>query len=277
LAGAAEQLRGSASGSLSLAGDPPLSRHGCQAPRALSQGTRLGVQRAAVGRGGPGGPDAGRAFVTVSTSSASVRCPVSGADNVHGCLSTRPVSSVRCGRLSVRVSAVRCPGEGCPVSVRSRVRCVRPGGRGEWRWAGSTAAMAGLVVARSVHDPLLDPQSRNLAIDPGAGLLGQRRRRLGLGRRCGKWLSSDQVHLVAAEEPDAREDRPRVGERGRAARWRLRCVVIVSGLGLSRLAAAGLPGWAATCACGRGAAATCSERRPLDADDALTCGVVGWR
>jgi pimeloyl-ACP methyl ester carboxylesterase len=31
------------------------------------------------------------------------------------------------------------------------------------------------------------------------------------------------------------------------------------------------PGWTATCARGRAAAATCSERRPLGAGDALTC------
>jgi hypothetical protein len=32
-----------------------------------------------------------------------------------------------------------------------------------------------------------------------------------------------------------------------------------------------LPGWTATCARGRSAAATCRERRQLDANDALTC------
>jgi len=75
--------------------------------------------------------------------------------------------------------------------------------------------------------------------------------------------------------PDAREDCPLVDEPGCAARWRLRSVVIVGGLGLSRLVAASLPGWTATCARGRSAAATCSERRQLDADGALTCGVGG--
>src|ERR687897_2056890 len=35
-----------------------------------------GSQRAVARRGGPGGPDAGRAFVSLSTSSASVGCPV---------------------------------------------------------------------------------------------------------------------------------------------------------------------------------------------------------
>src|SRR5215207_9929264 len=59
-------------------------------------------QRAVARRGGPGGPDAGRAFVTLSTSSASVQCPVSSvrcpvrASSVHACLSQRRVSGVRC-------------------------------------------------------------------------------------------------------------------------------------------------------------------------------------
>src|SRR5512133_742372 len=85
-------------------------------------------QRAVARRGGPGGPDAGRAFVTLSASSASVRCPVR-ATSVHACLSTGPLSSVRCGRLSVQVSAVRRPLSAsgvcalphplCPAEVRS--------------------------------------------------------------------------------------------------------------------------------------------------------------
>ena len=118
-----------------------------RALRALSRGTRLGVQRAAVGRGGPGGADAGRAFVTVSASSASVRCP-------------ERASSVR-----VPVHANCCPvsgvAPGCPPSVvqgeASGVRALPcplcPTGR-SWRGGGGvgsrTAAMAGLVVARVV-------------------------------------------------------------------------------------------------------------------------------
>jgi hypothetical protein len=47
---------------------------------------------------------------------SGVRRPVSGADSVHACLSTRPLSSVRCGRLSVQVSGVR---RGRPMSVGS--------------------------------------------------------------------------------------------------------------------------------------------------------------
>jgi hypothetical protein len=86
------------------------------------------AQRAPAGHGGPGGAEAGRAFVSVSVSSASVRSPVSGAGvQHHACLSTRPLSGVRRGRLSVQMSGVQ---RGCPVSVGSRVHCVRPGGCG---------------------------------------------------------------------------------------------------------------------------------------------------
>jgi len=114
-------------------------------------------QRAVAGRGGPGGPDAGRAVVSLSASSASVRrpasgvqCPVSGVRcerhprlPVHG-----TVSSVRCGRLSVQVSAVRrplsgvrCPASGvcalprplCPAEVRSWSAGV---GRQPYGWDG---------------------------------------------------------------------------------------------------------------------------------------------
>jgi hypothetical protein len=46
-------------------------------------------------------------------------------------------------------------------------------------------------------------------------VLGQRRRRLGLGRRRGRWLGSGEVDRVADHDrPDAREDRPLVGSRG---------------------------------------------------------------
>jgi hypothetical protein len=50
----------------------------------------------AAGRSSPGGADAGRALVTVSTSSAGVQCPVSGA-------------SVQCPRVPVHATAVQCP------------------------------------------------------------------------------------------------------------------------------------------------------------------------
>jgi hypothetical protein len=99
-----------------------------------------------AGRGGPGGADAGRAFVSVSVSPASVLSPVSGAGvQHHAWLSTRALSSVRCGPLSVQVSGVRCPAQASAVPGREVVE--------GWRWAGSRmAGMAGVgVVACPVH------------------------------------------------------------------------------------------------------------------------------
>jgi hypothetical protein len=110
-------------------------------------------QRAVARRGGPGGPDAGRGFVSLSTSSASVQCPVSGASSVHAWLSIRPVSGVRCGRLSVQVSAVRrpllvsgvcaLPRALCPAEVRSWSAAV---GQAAVRlgWPGSAWSPAAL-------------------------------------------------------------------------------------------------------------------------------------
>ena len=124
------------------------------------------------GRCPGGGADAGRAFVSVSLSSASVRSPVSGAGvQHHACLSERPLSSVRYGRLSVQMSGVRC---GCPVSVGSRVGCVRPGDGGGWRWGRQPHGWDGRVgmVARRVHGQFVVCPSRSLAIEAGAGRAG---------------------------------------------------------------------------------------------------------
>jgi hypothetical protein len=244
---------------------------------------RLGVQRAAVGRGAQEGADARRAFVTVSTSSANVQCPVSSvrcpvrASSVHACLSTRPLSSVRFGHLSVQVSGVQCPGSGvrCPRAPASAVsdrEAVERGGEAGSRIAG----MAGIsVVTTSVYDRLLDYRIGTWRSRLAHAVLGQRRRRLGLGRRPGSWLTEAGSTSWRPRRSRMRARIARCWERGSAARWRLRFVVIVSGLGPSRLVAAGVPGWTASCACGRSAAATCGERRPLEADDALTCGFRG--
>jgi hypothetical protein len=98
---------------------------------------------------------------------SGVQCPVR-ATSVHACLSTRSVSSVRCGRLSVQVSAVRCPCvPASAVSGRSEVM-QRGGGAGR-----RTAGMAGVgVVARCVHDRLVVCPSRSLALEAGAGCAG---------------------------------------------------------------------------------------------------------
>jgi hypothetical protein len=142
-------------GRLALAGGPAAEPSWLQSPRRCPQEHGWASQRAAAGRSSPGGADAGRALVTGSTSSARVRCPVSGASvqcpvrasSVHACPSTRPLSSVRCGHLSVQASGVR---RGRPVSIRSRVRCVRPGGRGGRRW-GRQPRGVGLDLAAVVE------------------------------------------------------------------------------------------------------------------------------
>jgi hypothetical protein len=79
----------------------------------------------------PGCPDAGRAFVTLSASSASVhasgvQCPV-GASSVHACAVHATVSSVDVQVSGRPVSGGRCPVAGvrCPVSgVNVRYPCV---------------------------------------------------------------------------------------------------------------------------------------------------------
>jgi hypothetical protein len=102
------------------------------------------AQRAPAGRGGPRRSDAGRAFVSVSGSSASVRSPVSGAGvQQHACLSTRPLSGVRCGRLSVQVSGVRRgvwlgPAQGTAGRDRSRAITSIPD-----RWKGQDQSDGG--------------------------------------------------------------------------------------------------------------------------------------
>ena len=114
---------------LSRAGRRPHRRAcmGCRVPRAPSTRTRLGVP--ARGRSAWWPRRSGcrprlrqPVHVLGQRRVSGVRCLVRAA-SVHACLSTGPVSGVRCGRLRVQVSAVRCRR---PVSVRCRVRCVRP-------------------------------------------------------------------------------------------------------------------------------------------------------
>jgi hypothetical protein len=116
--GATKQLLGSARGYLALEdGLTAEPAWAAEAPQAPSTGTRLSVQRAVARHGGPGGPDAGRAFVTLSASTASVRRPVSEASD-------------QCPRVPVHAIGVQCPlraserpGVRCPASD---VRCGRP-------------------------------------------------------------------------------------------------------------------------------------------------------
>ena len=198
------------------------------------------------------------------------------ASSVHACLSTRPVSGVRCGRLNVQVSGVRCPV--CPVSVRARVRRVRPGGRRGRRWVGSRmAGMAGVgVVACGVHDRLVVCPGRNLTVEAGAGRAGP--------AEASAWVDLATAHHLPRPRPSPAWPTRMGRMRARIAlRWgsRVRSEVATTlrghrgGPGPSRLVAASLPGWTATCACGRAAAASWSERRLLDANDALTCEYGG--
>jgi hypothetical protein len=213
-----------------------------------------------------------------------------------GVLGQRPVSSVWCGcpaaRVPVHAAAVRCPvraserpdvrrpvssvGVRCPrvpastVSGREVVEGWRRG-RHPHGWDGRRRR--GRL---SCPRPVGRRPSRSLAVEAGPGLLGQGRGRLGLGRRSwavvGQWLGRPRGRPGWAGWA---RGSPVGGEPGCAARRRLRWVVIMCGPGPSRLVAASLLGWTATCACGRGAAAACGECRLLEAGDALTCEIGG--
>jgi hypothetical protein len=163
----------------------PPSRHGRQAPQALSIGIPFGWPSAgSLGVVAQGGADAGRAFVSASTSSASGRRPVSGADVQS------PRESVHATGVQCPVRASERPGVRCPLwasGVRAFPRPLCPTGVRSWRVAvGQAAAVAGMagvgVLARRVPDRLV-----GTGIEAAQAALGQGRRRLGLGRRCGRW------------------------------------------------------------------------------------------
>jgi hypothetical protein len=154
---------------------------------------------------------------------SSVQCP-ERATSVHPCLSTGPMSSVRCGRLRVQVSAVRRPLSGVGV----RCLCVAASavsGRSEVLERGGgvgsrTAGMAGVdVVARCVHARLVVCLSRAPCSKLAQVVLGQPRHRFGPGRRRGRWLGSGQLDRVADQDrPGAREDHSLVGAGAQRAR-----------------------------------------------------------
>ena len=170
---------------LSRAGRRPHRRAcmGCRAPQAPSTRTRLGVP--ARGRSAWWPRRSGcrprlrqPVHVLGQRPVSGVRCPVR-ATSVHACLSTGPMSSVRCGRLSVQVSAVRRPVSASGVGVRCLcVAASAVSGRSEvlerGGGAGSrTAGMAGVgVVARCVHARLVVCLSRSLVLEAGAGGAG---------------------------------------------------------------------------------------------------------
>jgi hypothetical protein len=162
---------------------------------------------------------------------------------------------------------VRCPW--VPASAVSAWSEVVEGGGG----AGSRmAGMAGVgVVARRVHDRRHLPES-----EPGA----QSWRRpcwasagvdLDSADVVGGGFGNDKVDRVADQEAGCVRGLP----VGRRAGVRSEVATTLRGHRVrprtEPLVAVSLPGWTATCACGRSAAAARSERRPLDAGDALTC------
>jgi hypothetical protein len=240
--GATKQLPGSARDSLALAG-------GLTAEPAWAAKRRRAVHRNTVGRPSgrslgvvARGPDAGRADVTLSASSASVRRPVSGASD-------------QCPRLAVHATGVQCPVRASerprvrrPVWASVSVRCASAvSDRGEIGERGGgaghrTAGMAGVgVVARRVPDRLVVHPSRSLRSKLAQAVLDQRRRRPGPGRRPGRWLGSGQVDRVADKDrSDAREDLPPVGSRWAArsppaAGWAARHTSTIAAQGPPRI------------------------------------------
>jgi hypothetical protein len=159
-------------------------------------------------------------------------------------LGQRPVSGVRCDRpvsaRDVHAFGVQRPGVDVrrPVSVsgRSASAVSAPVTRGARRVRRATVRPGGPGPGR----PVVSRQRLNHLPEP-------------------QWPSTPACPAT------------------RSSGWkrRLPSVVIMGGPGPSRVVAESLPGWTATCARGRSAAAPCSERRPLDADGALTCEVGG--
>jgi hypothetical protein len=159
---------------LSRAGRRPHRRAcmGCRAPQAPSTRTRLGVP--ARGRSAWWPRRSGCRPRLRQPVHVLGRCPVSGvrcpvrATSVHACLSTGPLSSVRCGRLSVQVSAVRRPvwASGvcalprplCPADVRSWSAAV---GQAAVRlgWPGRRGRPLGPCPARRL--PESEPRARS--------------------------------------------------------------------------------------------------------------------
>jgi hypothetical protein len=125
-----------------LAGGPPPSRHGCQAPQALSAGTRWG----------------GPACARWAWWPRRCGCRPCLRQRV-GVLGQRPESSVWCGCLSVQMSGVRCPA--WVSGVRGFPRPLCPAGRW-WRGGGGQAA-AWLGWPASAWSPALSTASSSAA------------------------------------------------------------------------------------------------------------------
>jgi hypothetical protein len=207
-------------------------------PSAAGAVHRSTVRRPSGQSGGRGGPEC-----------LSGCLPCFGRLSAYSVASTRPVSGVRCDRP---VSAMRRPRSvvQCPVWTSGVPRqCPRV--------PASASAVSAPVTSWSASVRRAATRSEG----PGAGRPGRIRERLDRLPEPA-WL---RVRDCLASH--------RTGSSG----WsrRLRSVVIVGGPRASRRASESLPGWTAAYARGRSAAANCSERRPLDAGDALTCWFGG--
>jgi hypothetical protein len=161
---------------------------------------------------------AGRAFISVSTSSASGRRPVSGVD-------------VQSPRVSVQATGVQCPvraserpGVRHPVSaVAVRCRCVPvspcPTGVRPWGAAVGRQPRGWDGRGRRARPPCPRPAPRH----PGGSRLRRPRwageasfwTRPSLWEVVGRWRGD---RVAGQDRPHACEDRPLVGEPGCAAR-----------------------------------------------------------
>ena len=148
---------------------------------------------------------------------SGVQCPVR-ATSVHTCLSRRPVSSVRCGRLSVQVSAVRRPlwASGvcalprplCPAGVRSWSAAV---GRQPYGWDGRGRRGRPLRPCPARGLPESAPR-----LEAGAGAAGPAEASVWTWPSSWEVVGHGQVDRVADQDrPGAREDRSLVGAGAR--------------------------------------------------------------
>jgi hypothetical protein len=241
-----------------MAVSPSLSRHWLRARKRRLHRNGSASQRVLLVWCGGGCP------TTCCAVRRPVRCPTCPVSNVSGFAC--PVTGVRRRVTGVRFVDVQCP----------RVSCPRP----------TVGAVVGswseLVAGGSAGErPAADRQQAPVATTGAVGHLAAWHRnpsggRLvwaashGLKRRDGPWFRTGRM-----ASPARRGD---VWRRTRRVA-RIGVVTTLSGHRVKRGAEPPglqrLPGFIATRACGRRAAATCSERRPREADDALTCEFGG--